>query len=447
MYFRVFIISLVLIPCSIAATAVRVQGQAKRTVEISKDIDPKNAGPVVEEWNPKTGSINSIIELKGYRLYPGSENKKVFLIQHGVELPARTSGGSSTTNDEHNGAQSLEVIVPEEVVPGLAQIVVEVNGQRSIPATVTITEWKVPIIKHVIPTRGAPGTFVNIEGEGLHINDEIEITDAEGNPVEYNSGGSSNGTGFGIPKDAVEGIITIRIGNKKFGNGQYTEPFTFVVTNDPLPPRLATSFMKSVAPGQWLDVQVYNDGRLRHSELTEVAFGQAGRQIIVATPKPFRPHVAVPSTLSAGEVQLQARTWRDGRPSEWSEPIIFKLADKPLAPSIYAMRLSEGNWVHLWLGPDRATSFTVNPGNDVVLNGLWPVADASKLRVLLVRPGEVVTLTATEVDEKTDWFSDVQVRLPESLTPGEWRMIVSSETDGIQNEVPIVIRVAVAGAK
>jgi len=75
-----------------------------------------------------------------------------------------------------------------------------------------------------------------------------------------------------------------------------------------------------------------------------------------------------------------------------------------------------------------------------VLNGLWPV-DASNLRVSLVRTGEEVTLTATELDEKADWFSEVKVSLPESLEPGEWRMIVSSETDGTHDEVPIVIRV------
>ena len=429
MHFRIFILSLLLIP-------IGVQGQAKRAVE------PKNAGPVVEDWNPKTGSIGSSIELKGYRLYPGASDKtKAFFIQNGVELPARSSGGSSVTNDEHNGPQYSRVIVPEQIALGPAQIVVEVNGQRSIPATVTITEWKAPVIKRVNPTRGAPGTFVEIECEGFHLNDEIEVTDLEGNPVLIHGGGSSRGTGFGVHEDTPEGVLTIRIGNHKYGKGQYTEPFTFVVTNDPLSFELSTWFMKSVAPGQWLDLQVSDGGPLKHSERTEVAYRQAGREIIVSAPKPFRPHVPVPAALSAGEVELMVRTWRDGRPSEWSEPAVFKLADKPLAPSIGGIRLSEGNWVHLWPGPDRPASFTVNPGDEIVLNGLWPVADASKLRVSLVRPGEAITLTATELDEKADWFSDVKVRLPESLELGEWRMIVSSETDGTHDEVPIVIRV------
>jgi hypothetical protein len=454
MHSRVFIFLLVLIPCSIVTSATGVQDQVKKAdvtkkevseTETPRDVDAKNVGnegPIVEGWYPKTGSINSIIELQGYRLYPGVLDKtKAFFIQNGVELPASTGGGSSITNDQHNGAQSLEVIVPEEVVPGPAQIVVEVDGHRSIPATITITEWKLPIINRVSPNRGAPGTFVNIECEGFHINDEIEITDAEGNLVRHDSGGSSNGTGFRVSKNAAEGTIMIRIGNKKYGKGQYTRPVAFTVTNDPLPFELMTSFMKSVAPGQWLDLQVSNDGPLKHSELTEVAFKQAGRSIIVAASKPFRPHVPVPSVLSAGEVQLQGRTWRGGRPSEWSEPAVFKLADKPLAPSVAAIRVSEGNWVQLWPGPDRATSFTVNPGDEVILNGLWPVANASDLRILLVRSSEVITLTAMELDEKADWFSDVRIRLPESLDVGEWRMIVSSETDGTQDRVPIVIRV------
>ena len=53
----------------------------------------------------------------------------------------------------------------------------------------------------------------------------------------------------------------------------------------------------------------------------------------------------------------------------------------------------------------------------------------------------MISLTATELNEKADWFGDLRVRLPESLGVGEWRMIVSSETDGTHDELPIVIRV------
>jgi hypothetical protein len=440
--------SLILILCSaLGVCAGKVQGQAKTPdppkPEITQDGNRKNTGPVVEAWEPKTASIDSLIYLSGYRLYPGGSNKsKAFFIQNGVELPVSNRGGSFITNNVHDGPQTLCVIVPEEVVPGQAQIVVEFDGRRSVPATVTITEWKLPIIKGVNPTRGAPGAIVEIECEGFHVTDELEITDAEGKPLRVGGGGSSKGTAFGIPEDAPLGVITIRIGNRKYGKGQYTEPVTFTITNEPLPVELWPAEMKSVAPGQWLDLQVSNAEPLKQSELTEVAFRQAGRTIIVATPKPFLPHVEVPSALSAGEVQMQVRTWRDGRPSQWSELADFELASKPLAPLIDSIRLVKGSWAALLPpGPDRVTSFTVSPSDEVVLHGLWPVADASKLKVMLVRPGEAITLTATNFDEKANWFGDVQVRLPESLEVGDWRMIVSSEADGTQNELPIVIRV------
>jgi len=431
---------------SLTASVVRIAAQEKTSDSLKTErVDPKTSGPLVEAWEPKTGSIGSTLHLKGYRLHPGVSNRaKAFFIQNGVELPARARGGSSVVNDEQNGPHTLEVVVPEEVALGQAQVVVEVNGLRSTPATVTITKWQLPVIKRVNPTRGAPGTLVHIECDDLHVDDELEITDAEGKPFRFNGGGSSSGTAFGIPEDAPEGVITVRIGNSKHGNGQYTEGFTFTIINEPLPIELVSSWMKSVAPGQWLDLQASNRDPLKSSERTDVAFKQAGRTIIVAAPKPFKTHVEVPSALSPGDVELQVRTWRDGRPSEWSEAVVFKLADKPRAPSIGAIRTGTSGWTQLWPGPDRPINFTLSPGDEVVLNGLWPVADASKLQVSLVRPGEVITMSAEEENEKADFFSAVRLHLPKSLTVGEWRMIVTSETDGTQAEVPIAILVVSA---
>ena len=447
MHLRLVKASLILILCAaLGVLAVNVQGQAKildpPKPETTSDTNRKNAGPVVESWSPKTGSIDSRIYLSGYRLYPGGGNTtKAFFIQNGVELPVPNAGGSSIINNLVNGPQSVWVIVPEFAVPGQAQIVLECDGRRSTPATITITEWKLPIIQSVIPTRGPPGTIVKIESEGFHLSDEFEITDDKGKPFRLTPGDSASEVGFRIPEDAAEGVVNVRIGNHKYGKGQFTEPVTFTITNEPLPVEL-NSDMISVAPGQWLDLQISTEGPLKRSELTEVAFKQAGRTIIVATPKPFRPHVEVPSALSAGEVQLQLRTWRGGRSSQWSEPADFELADKPTAPLIDSIRIVNGSWAALLPpGPERATSFTVSPGDQVVLHGRWPVADASKLKVSLLRAGGQITISATEMDEKATWFGEVQLRLPESLAVGDWRMIVSSAADGTQNELPIVIRV------
>jgi hypothetical protein len=403
----------------------------------------RDVTPVVNDWEPKTGSIYSVIELRGFRLDLSSDTPETFrvlFVQNGVELLTRSKGGTGITNDEFNGAQTLEVIVPEEATLGVGQIVIDRNGRRSVPATVTITEWKIPILKELIPVSGPPGTIVCVECDGFHIDDEIDIRGALGNQLRIGGGGSSSCTAFGVPQDAAEGVLTVRLKNNNQGKGQFTAPLTFTVTNDPLPLELMPGDMKSVAPGQWLDVQSSNNVVLKHSERTEVAFQQAGRTIIVALPKPFRPHVEVPGALSPGEVQLQVRTWRHGRPSPWSEPATISLAEKPVAPVVNAIRTEKGSWAHLWPGPDRPHTFRVNPGDEVVMNGLWPVADASKLRFSLMRAGDVIDLNAAELNEKAEWFSDVRVRLPESLSIGEWRLIVSSETDGSLDEVPLVIK-------
>lgn len=447
---RFIILSLVLIFCVLPeGRALRVQAQVKTSEsqsttpaaskpETAEGSNRKDAGPVVESWAPKTASVDSVIYLSGYRLYPENWTKaKAFFIQKGVEFPARSNGGWRTTNNERNLPHTLMLIVPEELVPGPAQIVVESEGRRTKPETITISEWKLPVIERLDPSSGAPGTLVRIEGDGFHVNDEIQVTDSHGYPIDV----TLSGQAFGIPKSISEGTLTVRIGNSKYGKGQFTAPVTFTVTNAPLSVELHTDDSIPVAPGQWLDLQISNSKPLERSELTEVVFKQAEQTIVVTAPKPFRPHVEVPSALSPGEVQLQLRTWRDGRPSQWSEPASLELTDKPIAPLIDSIRLANGKFAGLSPGPDRPTSFIVSPGDAVVLSGLWPVADASKLKVSLVRADEVITMPATEFDEKAGWFADIQVRLPESLGIGDWRMIVSSERVGTQVEVPIVIRV------
>jgi hypothetical protein len=166
---------LFLICTSFVASSIAAQTS---TTDASKgQATPKDA-PVVQECWPHSGSVNSVIELKGLRLgLSEHEPAKAFVIQNGIEIPARTGGGSSVTNDRQNAQQTLEVILPEEVVPGPAQIVAERNGFRTAPVTITITEWVLPVIKQITPTTGPPGTYVDIQCDNFHIYDEIELTD------------------------------------------------------------------------------------------------------------------------------------------------------------------------------------------------------------------------------------------------------------------------------
>jgi hypothetical protein len=69
------------------------------------------------------------------------------------------------------------------------------------------------------------------------------------------------------------------------------------------------------------------------------------------------------------------------------------------------------------------------------------VAGPDKLKVLLVRMGEVVELAVTEFDEKADWFNEISVRLPADMGSGNWQMIVRA-IDGSEHLVPIPIRIS-----
>jgi hypothetical protein len=431
---------LFLICTSLVASSVAAQTSATDAIE--GQTSPKNA-PVVQECWPHSGAVNSIIELKGLRLGPGDpEPAKAFVIQNGIEIPARTGGGSAVTNDRQNAQQTLEVILPEEVVPGPAQIVAERNGFRTAPVTITITEWTLPVIKQITPTTGPPGTFVYIECDNFHIYDEIELTDGEGRTVKsFESGGSALGTSFDVPKDFPEGVLRIRIGNRKRGKNQFTPPVEFVVTNEALPVEIIPQWMQSVAPGQWLGLVASSLAPLKHSEQTEVSFKQAGREIIVNLPRPGRPRVEVPAALSPGEVQIQVRTWRNGRPSAWSIAGILNLAEKPLPPYVHALRIEKGTSVSLSPGPDRATKFTAAPGDLILINGTYPVAGPDKLKVLLVKLGEIVELPVTELDGRADWFNEISVRLPADIGRGNWQMIVRA-SDGTEHHVPIPIHIS-----
>lgn len=80
MHFVVVVVSLVLISCALPEVCeVRGQGQVKAPEvskpEIVKDGNRKSVGPVVETFEPKMGSVDSVIYLSGLRLYRGESIK------------------------------------------------------------------------------------------------------------------------------------------------------------------------------------------------------------------------------------------------------------------------------------------------------------------------------------------------------------------------------------
>jgi len=397
--------------------------------------------PEVTRWSPQSVSVNSVLELEGYRLSADDASKTTaYFIQNGVKYLAKTKGGWSTTNDALHGLQSQDLIVPAGLTSGPSQVILEIDGQRSTPITVTIVEYKLPEPKGLTPTAGIPGTHAALDCPDCHTTDEIVLTDAAGKTTQVKSDGS-NTPGFDVPKDAAEGPLTIQIGEAESNHSQLSKPVTFLVSRDVLPLELVGEFMTPVAPGQWLDLQASSLEPLVRSELTEVNFKQDGSSIIVSAPNPHRPHILVPTALSPGPVRLEVRTWRNGHPSLWSDPLTIQLPDKVVAPLIEAIRLEKGAWAQLWPGPDRAKTFSATAGDVIVLHGRFPVADARKINVTLMGPGGSFELAAYELDEKANWFGDVCVKLSDTAEKGEWRIIVSDAEAGASVEVPIVISI------
>jgi len=77
----------------------------------------------------------------------------------------------------------------------------------------------------------------------------------------------------------------------------------------------------------------------------------------------------------------------------------------------------------------------------IVINGSFPVADTSQLTFTLTGPAGSIALTPYELNEKSDWFGDLCVKLPDALEKGAWRMNVASLDDGTQVELPISIHI------
>lgn len=396
-------------------------------------------GPEITSYTPQIVSVNSVVELEGFRLLSPTDeaNVSAYFVQNGNRLIAKTIGGWSTTNNERHGPQSREVIVPDGLANGPAQLVLEVNGLRTAPVTLSIGGYKAPELKYLTPKSGSAGTHVYIECSGFHANDDIVLTDSQGKVTRI-KGTDSVSAFFKVPKAVFAGVMRVQIGNSQYSNDQLSEPLEFLVSNEP--PLEIAEGIAAVAPGQWLELLVKNGETLKRSQLTEVIYKQSGRSIVVTAPNPHLPRVVVPAALSPEDVEVQVRTWVDGQPSNWSEPVVLRLPETPFPPRIDAIRLIKGQWVQLWPGPERAKSFSATGGDVIVLNGVFPVADASNLKALLIGSGGTIELNVSKLDEKANNFSELCVRLPDALAHGNWQMIVNAD-DGTSAEVPIVLHI------
>src|SRR5258708_35562171 len=90
---------------------------------IDLDVSAQSEGPVVTDCTPKSGSIDSVIELHGFRINRSDKsNTKVYFLQNGNKYLSDSGGGSGATNDDGHGRQSREIRVPNGLVPRMSRI-------------------------------------------------------------------------------------------------------------------------------------------------------------------------------------------------------------------------------------------------------------------------------------------------------------------------------------
>jgi hypothetical protein len=395
-------------------------------------------GPIIERCTPTSVSANSVLECEGFRLGAesiGSEKVKAIFTRAEARIAGRTGGSSSITNNSQKGRQSLDVIVPEEIGPGRWQLVIEVDNLTSNPVTIEIGEWTPPRLITVNPSKVIPGQMVWLSGSNLHINDEIEITDAFGRVRRFSSGASASSTGFTAPRNLPEGETTVRIGLAS--RDSFSEPVKFVVTSDPIALELWPNEMTKVAPGQWTNLVATSLDPLKKGDGVEVEFRQGEQVMVQLTSKPESTHVQIPAALKPGVVELRTRTLRRELVSEWSKSIVYEILERPVAPFVSAIEMGDkGKAVFLWEGPDRPASFEVQPGYELVLRGNFPAAGPNRLVLNFQGAAERFSITPAEAERE-----GLLIVLPKDLQAGNWKLSISDLDSGITAQLPVIMQV------
>lgn len=398
----------------------------------------QNPGPVIEHCDPSSGSVNSVLECDGFRLGAeriDSEKVKAIFARDNLRIVGRIGGSQNVTNDIQKGPQSVNVTVPESVTPGPWQLIIEVGGRSSNPVTIEIGEWTPPKLSGVMPPKVSPGQVVWLYGSNLHINDEIEITDALGHVRRFSSGASARSTAFTVPKDAPDGEVSVRVGLAS--RNSFSESVKFVVTSDPIALELWANEMTKVAPGQWTNLVATSLKPLKDADGVEVEFRQGEQVVIQPTLKPGSTHVQIPAALKPGSVELRTRTLRRGFVSEWSKSIVYQVLERPVGPFVGTIEMGDkGKPVFLWEGPDRPTSFEVQPGYELTLRGNFPVAGPNQLLVTFQRSSEQFSLTPVEAERE-----GLLLNLPKDLKTGDWKLSISDLDSGITALIPVIMHV------
>lgn len=412
---------------------------------LGQGIGAGRKAPEIKSFTPAAPSAGTVLDIQGFRLGAydhGPGEIKVHFVQGGVHQITSPTGSAYEVNNLQTAFEHIDVSMPEGLTQGSCQVIVEVNGLSSDPATIEINEWKPPEITSFHPPFAQPGEYITFEGTGFHASDVIVLIDAQGNKhcLERSHGPMARVFGSKLPPDIPDGEATLWIAKGQSPADQPTIAFKLLVSRGPVPVDIRADFLMQVAPGQWIDLEVTSFKPLEGADRAEVAFKQGQRVIIVPIVDHENPRVRAPAELLPGAVYLQSRTWLDEKVSFWSEPALYHLLSKPAPPSLYSIQIGQPErptYIYLDDGPDRPKTFTVKPGDSVILNGMFAVASVEKLQVIIEGNGSRWPVAPIALSNPMS----MKFEAPQLIQKGDWQLTVRNSEDDTYTRLPIAMRV------
>jgi hypothetical protein len=309
-----------------------------------ENLQPRDL-PIIKRITPNAAAPQTHIELEGYRLGAElNEGVRVLFVQGAAEYWAVPNGTGYVNGNLKQGLHELNVIVPKQLQPGPCLVLVEVTGTRSEPFMIRINiPATAPVLVDLKPHLPQAGEMVWIEGSGFSDSDDIVLTDATGNLHHFNGGGTSDADtlAFTLPKDLPVGEALLRVVERRTGTGLSSDSLPLAIVHGPTPLHLESDWLMPVAPGQWLDLVVGSFDPLKSAERVEVMFHQQEQTLVALTRGPGENdlRVRVPESLAPGNVKIQTRTLISDEASDWSDPVDYKLLDKPVAAKIFSLAI------------------------------------------------------------------------------------------------------------
>ena len=383
-----------------------------------------------------------------------SSRPTFFFLQGKNRVQAAVPGGAGILE---TATQQFNVTVPDGLVAGTCQVIAQVGDfvtepvslevTVSVPAPIVTSQYvQVTSVPQYPPRAAQAGDIASVEGINFSPSDEVEIVDARGSVfrVPTSSSSSSASSGFKVPDDIADGEATFEVVEQRSGAQLRSNKVKLQILNVPLPTEILPDGVRPVAPGQWLDIGVEDNPPYGEPKQVDVAFVQNGETTVI--PTQLAPndelHVQVPTFMMPGDTIVKTRTHRDGRTSEWSQPVRFTLPAAPAAPfveSVQPIRPKQpGSEPFVHLG-DKQEIISVQPGDRVGLSGHFGIESTASLRLTLVKGWTILTLTPRATDQPHRAFCEIE--LPRNLKAGDWQVYVSEVINSTSAQLNLKIRV------